>query len=243
MFLFALVLGVLFLPEVNNLQCYECLSNPNKNCNESTVSCHPYETVCVSSTQVEIKDGRVFSVWNLKHCMSSPWCVETSIHYGNYREVRNVTCCKENLCNTRIPDYMSTANGKKCYTCEGENCRKTLNCEGDENYCFTFSGKSPIVLHASYLSSEDQIQTCYSYGNFIFIFSMNVGKDNVTLGCTSKQMCPDPPPSKGDSTYEKMMKCCQGDYCNSVSRVSPALLLLMPLLFSNLLLASFNFYP
>uniref|UniRef100_A0A3B3VKJ0 Snake toxin/toxin-like domain-containing protein n=1 Tax=Poecilia latipinna TaxID=48699 RepID=A0A3B3VKJ0_9TELE len=157
-------------------------------------------------------DGRVFSVWNLKHCMSSPWCVETSIHYGNYREVRNVTCCKENLCNTRIPDYMSTANGKKCYTCEGENCRKTLNCEGDENYCFTFSGKSPIVLHASYLSSEDQIQTY-------------------------------PPPSKGDSTYEKMMKCCQGDYCNSVSRVSPALLLLMPLLFSNLLLASFNFYP
>uniref|UniRef100_A0A3B3XDI9 UPAR/Ly6 domain-containing protein n=1 Tax=Poecilia mexicana TaxID=48701 RepID=A0A3B3XDI9_9TELE len=151
-------------------------------------------------------DGRVVSVWNVKHCMKAPWCVETSIHYGNYREVRNATCCKEDLCNTRIPDYMSGANGKKCYTCEGENCRKTLNCEGDEDFCFTFSGKN-----------------------------------NMTMGCISKQMCPGPPPSQGDVTYEKMMKCCQGDYCNSVSRVSPALLLLMPLLFSNLLLAIFIF--
>uniref|UniRef100_A0A3P9P7X2 Uncharacterized protein n=1 Tax=Poecilia reticulata TaxID=8081 RepID=A0A3P9P7X2_POERE len=91
-------------------------------------------------------DGKEVSFWNVKYCASHHWCVETSVAYGNMREIYNATCCQENQCNTQIlpfpmeiNPYMSAPNGKKCFTCEGDDCRKPLNCHGIENYCFTQS--------------------------------------------------------------------------------------------------------
>ncbi|MEQ2246449.1 hypothetical protein ILYODFUR_038590 [Ilyodon furcidens] len=64
------------------------------------------------------------------------------------RYVLKVRCCHEELCNTQIPDYKPILNGKRCHSCEGQNCTGPINCKGDENYCFiiteTLGGRSFI---------------------------------------------------------------------------------------------------
>uniref|UniRef100_A0A3B5QLV9 UPAR/Ly6 domain-containing protein n=1 Tax=Xiphophorus maculatus TaxID=8083 RepID=A0A3B5QLV9_XIPMA len=150
---------------------------------------------------------------NSKGCIPSELCLNYSVNYGAYRIVQNSKCCSEDLCNAQI-NYTkldSTINGKKCYSCDEENCMKTINCAGDENYCA----------------------------------KLTEGISFMMKGCASESVCSDnfssvlnqftlrPPGAK--------VSCCQGNYCNgasstiSTSSTSPTLLLLLvPLLFSNL---------
>uniref|UniRef100_A0A096M2V8 UPAR/Ly6 domain-containing protein n=1 Tax=Poecilia formosa TaxID=48698 RepID=A0A096M2V8_POEFO len=197
MFLFSLVLGLLFLPEADTLKC-ECESRTYESCSEKTTECSSQNDRCSAAISVMFEDGtKVYEV-NFKGCAMHEVCVDYSFSYGAYRFVEKITCCNGDLCNTEVPDYKLTPNGKKCFTCEKENCMKTLNCEGNENYCFTAT-------------------KCV---------------ENQTLkGCASKLICSyqlNPFPGANFS-------CCQGDYCNSASSASPALLLLLvPLLISTL---------
>ncbi|XP_023188144.1 urokinase plasminogen activator surface receptor-like [Xiphophorus maculatus] len=204
MFLFTLVL--LFLPEADTLKCYECLSSSPGICTGKTTECPSQDYRCSAvTTEVAIKDGVVVPIVNFKGCMMPELCVENSVNYGTYKVVKNSVCCNGDLCNAQIPEYKSTPNGKKCFTCEGENCMKTLKCEGNENYCVT-------ATRAQY-----------------------EGK-NVTLkGCASKLICSNQRASRVNQFSTEQLSCCQGDYCNSASRAfTYLLLLLVPLLFSNL---------
>ncbi|XP_032416764.1 lymphocyte antigen 6B-like [Xiphophorus hellerii] len=201
MFLFPLVLGVLFLPEANNLKCHECLPAPSGICTEKTAECPSQDYRCLAATEVAIKDGVVVSALNIKRCMMPDQCVENSVNYGTYRVVKNSACCNEDLCNAQIPEYKSAPNGKMCFTCEGENCMKTLNCVGNENYCV----------------------------------KATKGKHVTLKGCASKLICSDQRASRVNQFSAEQISCCQGDYCNSASRASTYLLLLLgPLLFSAL---------
>uniref|UniRef100_A0A3B5M3Y7 UPAR/Ly6 domain-containing protein n=1 Tax=Xiphophorus couchianus TaxID=32473 RepID=A0A3B5M3Y7_9TELE len=133
-------------------------------------------------------DGVVVPIVNFKGCMMPELCVENSVNYGTYKVVKNSVCCNGDLCNAQIPEYKSAPNGKKCFTCEGENCMKTLKCEGNENYCV----KATRAQYGFRASRVNQFST-------------------------------------------EQLSCCQGDYCNSASRAfTYLLLLLVPLLFSNL---------
>uniref|UniRef100_A0A3B5PR86 Phospholipase A2 inhibitor and Ly6/PLAUR domain-containing protein-like n=1 Tax=Xiphophorus maculatus TaxID=8083 RepID=A0A3B5PR86_XIPMA len=134
MFLFTLVLVVLFLPEADNLKC-KCVPGPYVNCYAETTEC-PSQNYSYGA-----KIER-----NYKGCIISELCLSYSVNFGAERIVQNSKCCSEDLCNARInytkPEYNSTTNGKKCFSCDGENCTKTLNCAGDENSCFKVTGKS-----------------------------------------------------------------------------------------------------
>uniref|UniRef100_A0A3P9NFM1 UPAR/Ly6 domain-containing protein n=1 Tax=Poecilia reticulata TaxID=8081 RepID=A0A3P9NFM1_POERE len=206
MFLFTLVLGLLFLQEADNLKCRECSSAPFGICTQTTTECPSLSDRCVTATKVAYTGG-MFNERNVKSCIVAELCLNFSVNNGTHRLLYKSSCCSEDLCNAQTdypePDNKFTPNGKKCFSCQGENCMKTLYCVGDENYCFKETG--------------------------------NV--DGVSLtdkGCVSEALCSDQFSSLTQLTGAKF-SCCQGDYCNSASSASPALLLLLvPLLFSNL---------
>uniref|UniRef100_A0A3B5MB32 UPAR/Ly6 domain-containing protein n=1 Tax=Xiphophorus couchianus TaxID=32473 RepID=A0A3B5MB32_9TELE len=86
---------------------------------------------------------------NSKGCIISELCISYSVNFGAERIVQNTKCCSEDLCNNNylcILEYNSTTNGKKCFSCDGENCMKTLNCAGDENYCIKVTAGVSLTL-------------------------------------------------------------------------------------------------
>ncbi|XP_027871404.1 urokinase plasminogen activator surface receptor-like isoform X1 [Xiphophorus couchianus] len=137
MFLFTLVLVVLFLPEADTLKC-KCVPGPYMICSAETTECPSQNYSCLVATKVYFSDGAKIER-NSKGCIISELCISYSVNFGAERIVQNTKCCSEDLCNAQInytkPEYNSTTNGKKCFSCDGENCMKTLNCAGDENYC------------------------------------------------------------------------------------------------------------
>uniref|UniRef100_A0A3B5R5X0 Phospholipase A2 inhibitor and Ly6/PLAUR domain-containing protein-like n=1 Tax=Xiphophorus maculatus TaxID=8083 RepID=A0A3B5R5X0_XIPMA len=215
MFLFTLVLVVLFLPEADNLKC-KCESDQYGACAKETTECPSKNYSCSVTTQVYYLGGAK-SEHNSKGCITSDLCISFSVNYGAYRVVQNSKCCSEDLCNTQInyTKLVSPPNRKKCFSCDEENCMKTLKCAGDENYC--------VDVKVSFMMK----------------------------GCASKSVCSDHFSSVMSQLTSQhpgaKISCCRGNYCNSASStISPGskssasstsptlLLLLVPLLFSNL---------
>ncbi|XP_043996470.1 ly6/PLAUR domain-containing protein 8-like [Gambusia affinis] len=210
MFLFTLVLGVLFLPEADSLKC-TCEESLGF-CSNGTIECSSQNYSCSAATVIfhgKYLSGNTVTEQNSKGCIKSELCLDYSVSNGVYRVLQKTSCCSGDLCNANItypkPDYKSTSNGKKCFSCDGENCTKTLNCVGDESHCFT------VTRNAQ-------------------------GVTVMMKGCASDKVCSDKSTSVSSGQLPgSKVSCCQGDYCNSASTPSPALLLLLvPLLFSNL---------
>uniref|UniRef100_A0A3B5Q9Q7 UPAR/Ly6 domain-containing protein n=1 Tax=Xiphophorus maculatus TaxID=8083 RepID=A0A3B5Q9Q7_XIPMA len=204
MFLFTLVLVVLFLPEADNLKC-KCEPDQYGTCAKETTECSSKNYSCSVTTKGGAKSER-----NSKGCITSELCISFSVNYGAYRIVQNSKCCSEDLCNRPIP-----LPKKMCFSCDEENCMKTVKCVGDENYC--------IDVKVSFMMK----------------------------GCASKSVCSDHFSSVMSQLTSQhpgaKISCCRGNYCNSASStISPGskssasstsptlLLLLVPLLFSNL---------
>ncbi|MED6262066.1 hypothetical protein ATANTOWER_013982 [Ataeniobius toweri] len=135
MFLFALVLGVLVLPEADTLKCYECSEDLSGTCTEKTTECPSQNYQCAVERSLIFQGGRKISDVKAKGCAVPEQCLEHSINFGVSRTVQKTTCCSTELCNNQFPDYKSIPNGKKCFSCDGQSCTSTLNCEEDENYC------------------------------------------------------------------------------------------------------------
>ncbi|XP_027871399.1 phospholipase A2 inhibitor and Ly6/PLAUR domain-containing protein-like isoform X2 [Xiphophorus couchianus] len=218
MFLFTLVLVVLFLPEADTLKC-KCVPGPYMICSAETTECSSQNYSCLVATEVTLVGGAKFER-NYKGCITSELCINFSVNYGDYRVVQNSKCCSEDLCNAQInyTKLVSTPNRKKCYSCDEENCMKTVKCAGDENYCVNVTG------HAVGVSF--MMKGCAS---------KSVCSDHFSS--VMSQLTSQHPGAK--------VSCCRGNYCNGVSStISPGskssasstsptlLLLLVPLLFS-----------
>uniref|UniRef100_A0A3B5M3N0 Uncharacterized protein n=1 Tax=Xiphophorus couchianus TaxID=32473 RepID=A0A3B5M3N0_9TELE len=162
--------------------------------------CFPYMSMCifcVLSDQIslslccqwqcflltnQLSNSLHRSEHNSKGCITSELCISFSVSYGAYRIVQNSKCCSEDLCNAQInyTKLVSTPNRKKCYSCDEENCMKTLKCAGDENYCIDIKVGVTLMSKgcASKLVCSDQFSSVIMY-NYIFVFIKNYAYINL----------------------------------------------------------------
>ncbi|TDH03660.1 hypothetical protein EPR50_G00144190 [Perca flavescens] len=145
MYLLALMFGILLLPEgkfffSSTLTCYECIPDASGKCNETIQEC-PQSAQCASKRFVSYEGGLKVVDQNSKECVMVKDCGEYSINYGFSQSKVNTMCCPTALCNNELaPEPQYKPNGKQCYWCNGRTCTNTINCEENEDYCFSITG-------------------------------------------------------------------------------------------------------
>ncbi|XP_047454695.1 urokinase plasminogen activator surface receptor-like [Mugil cephalus] len=139
MYLLTLVLGIVLLPEAFTLRCYECTPGVTGTCTETTTQCPSEKNQCAALRVMSYAGGSKLADITGKSCAVSEECGEHSLNFGVSRTVVASKCCSSDLCNTqRVPEPSKTnPNGRKCFTCDGQTCTKTLNCEGNEDHCIS----------------------------------------------------------------------------------------------------------
>ncbi|XP_075321398.1 urokinase plasminogen activator surface receptor-like, partial [Odontesthes bonariensis] len=147
-----------------------------------------------------------------KTCALPQECGEHSLNFGTVKTVITTKCCNSDLCNNQsAPDPGKfSPNGKKCFTCEGETCTKTLNCEGNEDRCV--SG----TLNADGVKTT--LKGCAS--------------ELMCLASSTQQLA-----LKTKAASGLKLSCCQGDLCNSAGSTSAGLPLMAVPLISLVLLS------
>nr|XP_015832038.2 urokinase plasminogen activator surface receptor [Nothobranchius furzeri] len=137
MYFFTLALGIWLLPRTDTLQCYECLPDIFGNCTQTTKQC-PSDSYQCAATRFMIYLGEFQLVdAPAKKCAAVQDCLNGSINFGVAKIVSKSQCCDGNYCNTaQVPEPSSfSANGRRCFSCEGTECGRTLNCEKNEDFC------------------------------------------------------------------------------------------------------------
>ncbi|XP_012710977.2 urokinase plasminogen activator surface receptor [Fundulus heteroclitus] len=129
-----LIVGIWLLPKANTLKCYECTPEITGTCTDQAKECTSTDNRCAAMTVLTYTGDSKPREIKAKSCTKAEGCVNGSVNFGFSKTV--VECCASDLCNTKhVSDPKSIPNGKKCYSCEGQKCTKTLNCEGDQDYC------------------------------------------------------------------------------------------------------------
>ncbi|XP_029959441.1 urokinase plasminogen activator surface receptor-like [Salarias fasciatus] len=194
MYLFSLILWVVLLPEASALKCRKCSADGSCGTQECIAGLQQCTAVRFTASTGDNK----LADMSVSGCGSPKQCLQGSVNYGLYRTALTTKCCSTDLCNDQPEPEPSRSdpNGKKCFTCDGQQCNGTMNCLGDEDHCISATAKLE-------------------------------GKEITVKGCASQDMCSDINfPGLADA-IGRDMKCCQGDFCNSASSTSAALLLLV----------------
>ncbi|KAG9269187.1 lymphocyte antigen 6B-like isoform X2 [Astyanax mexicanus] len=138
-----LMLICLLFPEVQGLKCYQCIPVPPGTCTQTQVDCPDQ---CSSTTMVTYIAGLKQDV-QMKKCATSPECVSGSMNLGAMKISINTKCCSTDLCNSQSVPALSTGspNGRKCYTCDNNDCTGIVDCEGDEDHCVNIKSSAGNV--------------------------------------------------------------------------------------------------
>lgn len=197
-----LILGIVLLPKVCALKCYECIPGPSGSCNERTKECPP-NTRCASHTMTSYTGSYKLADSKMKTCAAAEECTGGSVNFGGARIVITSKCCTSDLCNSQdAPDgSISSPNGKKCFLCDEIDCTRTLTCNGNEEYCISTSVNV-------------------------------AGQNITAKGCASKLICSNMQPAPMKEFISGEIRCCQGDLCNSATSTTASLLLFVTLLTS-----------
>ncbi|XP_040899811.1 urokinase plasminogen activator surface receptor-like isoform X2 [Toxotes jaculatrix] len=199
-----LIFGIVLLPKVYTLRCYECVPGISGQCTDTPKECPSQGYHCGALRVTAYAGGSEITHSNVKSCILPEYCVEGSVNFGVARTVITSKCCTSELCNNQPAPGPSKSipNGRKCFRCDGQKCTTTLNCEGNEDHCI-----STVTVE---------------------------GQKTTMKGCASKQVCSKDQiaqvPSLGSIGAE--INCCQGNYCNSASSTTAGLLLLVAPLIS-----------
>ncbi|XP_061920221.1 urokinase plasminogen activator surface receptor-like isoform X1 [Entelurus aequoreus] len=134
-----LFFGMLLLPKVDTLRCYECAAGSSGSCIDATKECPWLADHCGALRLIVFHDNAVIAHIKGKSCTSAGHCANVSVNFGESRTLLTNKCCTTDLCNTLpAPDVSkSRSNGKKCFSCNGLHCDTSLDCLGNEHYCIS----------------------------------------------------------------------------------------------------------
>ncbi|CAM4664958.1 unnamed protein product [Leuciscus chuanchicus] len=144
-----------------SLSCYKCLYQRSYVCQErcSDAKCKSAKTVDYFGPEREQADNwqrerdRIPNRIKNKHatcpgkgikletmsygCALPHECKSWSLGTGCWTRKYIADCCDTNLCNKEVSDvFPHIPNGKRCYTCDEDDCSKTISCWGNEDNCF-----------------------------------------------------------------------------------------------------------
>ncbi|XP_054882069.1 urokinase plasminogen activator surface receptor-like isoform X1 [Poeciliopsis prolifica] len=127
--------GIWLLPKANTLECYKCVPETSGGCN-TKVQCPSQDNQCAAVKIIRYTGGSADNETKSKQCFQPGDCVGGSVSFGSQKTVIVSECCTTSQCNTKDPSGPKfNPNGKKCYSCEGQQCVRTENCKNDEEYC------------------------------------------------------------------------------------------------------------
>ncbi|KAG5856155.1 hypothetical protein ANANG_G00005030 [Anguilla anguilla] len=180
--LVTLALACALFSGVYALNCYECLPTGIGTCTDTTKTCPASQTNCGSMTAV-VYVGDTPTTIKGKSCAAQAECVSGSVNFGVTRTTVNTKCCSTDLCNTELVPELpnSSPNGKKCFTCVGNDCTSTLGCKGSEDRCI----KATVSTDGQAITMKG----CASQTACSGSFSAQIGSTAVDLNCCEGNMC------------------------------------------------------
>ncbi|PWA33680.1 hypothetical protein CCH79_00007567, partial [Gambusia affinis] len=129
----------------NTLECYKCVPETSGACT-TKATCPSEDNQCAAVKIIKYTGGSVSNETNSKQCFQPGDCVGGSINFGSEKTVILSECCTSAQCNTKSvsgPKY--NPNGKKCFSCEGQQCVRTEICKNDEDYCIKSTRSSQTL--------------------------------------------------------------------------------------------------
>ncbi|XP_072553517.1 urokinase plasminogen activator surface receptor-like [Salminus brasiliensis] len=202
------LLGVFFV-EAFSLQCHDCRLQHHEFCTDAYNHERECSDQCVRLT-FSLSMGGTQIDRNINGCQEPAVCINGSINTGHLKASLNSECCTTNLCNNeKMPASQKLpTNGKKC--CLNQDCSSTVNCEGDEDFCF-IGREIPL--------DEDLISLRGCVTKSICDLNISLLKRFLRL----------------DRSVPVNMSCCQGGLCNAAEGIKLSLLIMLGPLLSSIL--------
>lgn len=143
-----------------------------------------------------------------KSCLPSQQCINGSINLGVARTVFTNACCNSNLCNKN-----NAAEPPKAKP----NGKKCYRCDGQGDCSGTLDcdGDEDFCIKASVTLQ---------------------GKTEFAKGCATRSVCSTD--SNASIPGLSTISCCEGNFCNGAAGARAGLLLLVPMLISNLIFSN-----
>ncbi|XP_035377631.1 urokinase plasminogen activator surface receptor-like [Electrophorus electricus] len=129
----------LFFTKALALKCYEYYGPvPNE---------YSYTNPCpdrCGSVTASLSTNGIQVDYSIHTCIPPTLCISGRVNVGLLKLTANSKCCDTDQCNKQVVPALPNQppNGKKC--CNTRDCSDTVNCEGDEDHCFS----ATVVLYS-----------------------------------------------------------------------------------------------